>query len=520
MLSKVGHSMNKVTALIILDGWGLGNDYEGNAIKRAKTPNFDVLMRKYPNTVLSASGYDVGLPKGQMGNSEVGHLNIGAGRIVYQDFTRITKAIEDGEIDNNEAVISAFDHVKQNNSTLHFIGLFSNGGVHSHNSHLYSLMELAKKNDIKDVEIHCITDGRDVSPTSSPNFIKELKKKIKTIGLGHIASIMGRYYAMDRNKQWDRIELAYNAMVKGEGERFKDPLEAVKNSYLNGVTDEFIRPILIEKENGELATIKNNDAVIFYNFRPDRARQLTRAFVDNDFDYFNRKKVNVKFVCMTLYDKTIENVEIAFKPHFVKNTLGEYLSNKGYKQLRAAETEKYAHVTYFFNGEIEEPFKHEVRILIPSPDVPTYDLKPEMSAFELKNMIMEELEKDMYQVMIINFANPDMVGHTGDIEAAIKAVEAVDKCLGEIVNFIIRSEGTAIITADHGNCEEMLDTSNLAKLTAHSTNKVPFIVVKSPKNFKLKEGILADIAPTMLELMGLEKPKEMTGQSLIIHETK
>lgn len=512
--------MNKVTALIILDGWGLGKDYEGNAIKRAKTPNFDVLMRKYPNSSLSASGYDVGLPKGQMGNSEVGHLNIGAGRIVYQDFTRITKAIEEGEIDSNEAIISAFDYVKKNNSILHFIGLLSNGGVHSHNTHLYSLMELAKKNDIKDVEIHCITDGRDVSPTSSPNFIKELKKKIKAAGLGHIASIMGRYYAMDRNKQWDRVELAYNALVKGEGETFKDPLEAVKMSYLNGVTDEFIKPLLIEKENGELATIKDNDAVIFYNFRPDRARQLTRAFVDNDFDNFSRKKVNVKFVCMTLYDKTIENVEIAFKPHFVKNTLGEYLSSKGYKQLRAAETEKYAHVTYFFNGEIEEPFKHEVRILIPSPDVPTYDLKPEMSAFELKNMIMEELEKDMYQVMIINFANPDMVGHTGDIEAAIKAVEAVDKCLGEIVNFIIRAEGTAIITADHGNCEEMLDPSNLARLTAHSTNKVPFIVVKSPKNFELKEGILADIAPTMLELMGLEKPEEMTGQSLIVHKTK
>lgn len=509
--------MNKVAALIILDGWGMGKDYEGNAINRAKTPNFDLLMRKYPNTVLSASGYDVGLPKGQMGNSEVGHLNIGAGRIVYQDFTRITKAIEEGEIDNNEAIISAFDYVKQNNSTLHFIGLLSNGGVHSHNTHLYSLMELAKKNDVKDVEIHCITDGRDVSPTSSPNFIKELKKKIKSIGIGHIASIMGRYYAMDRNKQWDRVELAYNALVIGAGEKFRDPLEAVKMSYLNGVTDEFIKPLLIEKENGKTATIKDNDAIIFYNFRPDRAREITRAFVDEDFNNFARKKVNVKYVCMTLYDKTIENVSIAFKPHFVKNTLGEYLSSKGFKQLRAAETEKYAHVTYFFNGEIEEPFKHEVRKLIPSPDVPTYDLKPEMSAFELKNMIIEELEKDMYQVMIINFANPDMVGHTGDIEAAIKAVEAVDKCLGEIVNIIIRAEGTAIITADHGNCEEMLDPTNLSKLTAHSTNKVPFIVVKNPKSFKLREGILADIAPTMLELMGLEKPVEMTGQSLIVY---
>ncbi len=516
MQSKAGHNMNKVTALIILDGWGIGNDYEGNAISRAKTPNFDVLMRKYPNTVLSTSGYDVGLPKGQMGNSEVGHLNIGAGRIVYQDFTRITKAIEDGEIDNNEALNSAFDYVLRNKSTLHFIGLLSDGGVHSHNSHLYSLMELAKKKGIDDLAIHCITDGRDVSPTSSPNYIKELKRKIKNIGIGHISTITGRYYAMDRNKQWDRVELAYNALVKGEGEVFDDPLEAITSSYLNGVTDEFIKPVMVRNQDGELVTVKDNDAVIFYNFRPDRARQITRAFADEDFDHFDRKKVNVKFVSMTLYDKTIENVEIAFKPHFVKNTLGEYLSSKGYKQLRAAETEKYAHVTYFFNGEIEEPFRHEVRKLIPSPDVPTYDLKPEMSAFELKDMIMEQLENDMYQVMIINFANPDMVGHTGDIEAAIKAVEAVDKCLGEIVNFIIRAEGTAIITADHGNCEEMLDKMTLTKVTAHSTNKVPLIVVHNPRNFKLKEGILADIAPTMLELMGIEKPIEMTGNSLII----
>lgn len=508
--------MNKVTALIILDGWGLGTDYEGNAIKRAKTPNFDVLMRKYPNTVLSASGYDVGLPKGQMGNSEVGHLNIGAGRIVYQDYTRITKSIEDGEFETNEALLSAVEHVKNNNSTLHLIGLLSDGGVHSHNTHLYSLIELAKKNELNDVEIHCITDGRDVSPTSSPNYIKELKKKIKTIGTGHIASIMGRYYAMDRNKQWDRVELAYNALVNGVGEKFADPLEAVKDSYLSGVTDEFIKPLLVEKEDGTIATIKDNDAVIFYNFRPDRARQLTRAFVDEEFSNFNRRKVNnIKFVCMTQYDKTIENVEIAYKPHFVKNTLGEYLSGLGLKQLRAAETEKYAHVTYFFNGEIEEPFKHEVRILIPSPDVATYDLKPEMSAYELKDMIMEELEKDMYQVMIINFANPDMVGHTGDIEAAIKAVETVDRCLGEIVNFLIRTDGIALICADHGNCEEMIDPGTHAKLTAHSTNKVPFIVVHNNRKFKLREGILADIAPTMLDLMGLEKPVEMTGQSLI-----
>ena len=507
--------MNKVTALIILDGWGMGPDYEGNAIKRAKTPNFDLLMRKYPNTSLSASGYDVGLPKGQMGNSEVGHLNIGAGRIVYQDFTRITKSIEEGEFQKNKALLSAMDYVKSNNSTLHLIGLLSDGGVHSHNTHLYSLIELAKQNGINDVQIHCITDGRDVSPTSSPNFIKDLQKQIKKIGVGHIASIMGRYYAMDRNRQWDRVELAYNALVKGVGELYKDPLQAIQTSYQNGITDEFIRPLLIEKEDGQLGIIKDNDAIICFNFRPDRVRQITRAFVDEDFDYFQRKKVNIKYVCMTLYDKTIENVEIAYEPHFVKNTLGEYLSTLDIKQLRIAETEKYAHVTYFFNGEIETPFKNEVRILIPSPDVPTYDLKPEMSAFELKNMVMEQLDKDVYQFMLINFANPDMVGHTGDIEAAVKAVEAVDKCLGEIVNYIIKSDGTAIITADHGNCEEMLDKSTLDTITSHTTNRVPFIVVDT-KKVKLREGILADIAPTVLELMGLEKPVEMTGKSLIL----
>lgn len=507
--------MNKVTALIILDGWGIGQDYEGNAIKMAKTPNYDLLMRKYPNTTLSASGYDVGLPKGQMGNSEVGHLNIGAGRIVYQDFTRITKSIEDGEFKTNEAFLSAINFAKKNNSALHLIGLLSDGGVHSHNTHLYSLIELAKNNGLNDVQIHCITDGRDVSPTSSQIYIKGLHKKIKNIGIGHIASIMGRYYAMDRNKQWDRVEIAYNALVKGIGEKYTNPEDAIRASYLNGITDEFIKPLLIKNEDGELGIIKDNDAVIFFNFRPDRAREITRAFVDEDFTYFDRKKVNVKYICMTLYDKTIENVEIAYKPHFVKNTLGEYLSSLDIKQLRAAETEKYAHVTYFFNGEIEEPFKHEVRILIPSPDVPTYDLKPEMSAFELKNMIIKQLDKDIYEAMIINFANPDMVGHTGDIEAAIKAVEAVDKCLGEIVNYIIKADGTAIITSDHGNCEEMLDTVTLDKLTSHSTNRVPFIVVDK-KNIKLKEGILADIAPTMLELMGLKKPDEMTGKSLII----
>lgn len=510
--------MRKLTALIILDGWGIGPDYSGNAITRAKTPNFDLLMKKYPNTKLTASGYEVGLPKGQMGNSEVGHLNIGAGRIVYQDFTRITKSIEDNEFQNNEAFNNAINCVKENNSTLHLMGLLSDGGVHSHNSHLYSLMKLAKDKGIEKLQIHCFTDGRDVGPASSINYIKELQRKIKEIGIGNVSTVMGRYYAMDRNQHWDRTEKAYNALVNGKGEIFDNDVEAVKDSYAENVTDEFIKPLLIKDENDELGIVNDNDSIIFYNFRPDRARQLTRAFVDDNFTNFDRQKKNVKFVCMTQYDSTIKNVEIAYKIHLIKNTLGEYLSENGFKQLRAAETEKYAHVTYFFNGEIEEPFKNEVRILIPSPPVATYDLKPEMSAFELKSMIIEEMEKDIYNVMIINFANADMVGHTGDIDAAIKAVETVDKCLGEVVNFIIRIGGTALITADHGNAEEMLDRTTLAKMTAHTTNKVPFIVVQNSNKIELREGILGDIAPTMLELMELKKPSEMTGESLIVHK--
>ncbi len=512
--------MRKLTALIILDGWGIGPDYPGNAIARAKTPNFDLLMKKYPNTTLTASGYEVGLPKGQMGNSEVGHLNIGAGRIVYQDFTRITKSIEDNEFQNIDAFNNAINNVKENNSTLHLMGLLSDGGVHSHNSHLYSLIKLAKDKGVEKLQIHCFTDGRDVGPASSLSYIKELEKKISEIGIGRISTIMGRYYAMDRNQHWDRTKEAYDAMVNGKGEIFDNAVVSIKDSYLENITDEFIRPLLVKDENGKLGTINENDSIIFYNFRPDRARQLTRAFVDDDFNHFDRKKVNLKFVCMTQYDKTIKNVEIAFKAHLIKNTLGEYLSESGFKQLRAAETEKYAHVTYFFNGELEEPLKNEVRILIPSPPVATYDLKPEMSAFELKSMIIEEMEKDIYNIMIINFANADMVGHTGDIDAAIKAVETVDKCLGEVVNYIIRIGGTALITADHGNAEEMLDHTTLTKMTAHTTNKVPFIVVQNTNKIKLREGILGDIAPTMLDLLELEKPSEMTGESLIVRKNK
>jgi 2,3-bisphosphoglycerate-independent phosphoglycerate mutase len=512
--------MRKLTALIILDGWGVGPDYPGNAITKAKTPNFDLLMKKYPNTTLTASGYEVGLPKGQMGNSEVGHLNIGAGRIVYQDFTRITKSIEDNEFQNIEEFNNAINNVKQNDSTLHLMGLLSDGGVHSHNSHLYSLIKLAKDKGIRKLQIHCFTDGRDVGPASSISYIKELEKKINEIGIGRISTIIGRYYAMDRNQHWDRTKHAYDAMVNGKGEIFDNAVESIRDSYLENVTDEFIKPLLVKDENGKLGTVNENDSIIFYNFRPDRARQLTRAFVDDDFNNFDRKKINLKFVCMTQYDKTIENVEIAFKTHLVKNTLGEYLSENGFKQLRAAETEKYAHVTYFFNGELEEPLKNEVRILIPSPSVATYDLKPEMSAYELKSMILEEMEKDIYNVMIINFANADMVGHTGDMDAAIKAVETVDKCLGEVVNYIIRIGGTALITADHGNAEEMLDHTKLNKMTAHSTNKVPFIVVQNTNKIELREGILGDIAPTMLELLELEKPVEMTGESLIVRKNK
>ena len=506
---------NKLAAIIVLDGWGIGKEYKGNATYRANTPNFDLLMQKYPNTTLKASGKEVGLPEGQMGNSEVGHLNIGAGRIIYQEFTRISNAVETGEFYKKGEFIEAIEKAKKNNSKLHLMGLFSHGGVHSHSSHLYALLELAKKENFEDVYIHCILDGRDVPPKSAVKDLKELEEKIKEIGVGKIATVSGRYYSMDRDKRWDRTEKAYNAMLLGEGIESNNPIEAVEISYEDDVTDEFVVPTVIMEKGEPVATIDNNDSVIMYNFRPDRARQITRAIVDEKFEGFDRKKkANTFYVTMTQYDKTIENVKVAYKPESYKNTLGEYVSSLNMKQLRIAETEKYAHVTFFFNGGVEEPNPGEDRVLIPSPKVSTYDLKPEMSVFEVKDELIKRLKEQDYNLVVLNFANPDMVGHTGDIQAAVKAVEAVDQCLGEVVDEIVRKNGKILITADHGNSEEMLDIDSGAKLTAHTTNIVPCIIVGEGKA-KLREGILADISPTILEMLGENIPQEMTGKSLI-----
>lgn len=505
----------RLTALIILDGWGLGKEYEGNAIGSANTPNYDRLIENYPNTILKSSGLAVGLPDGQMGNSEVGHLNIGAGRIVYQEFTRITKSIENGEFFEKQEFIKAIENVKKNNSKLHLMGLVSDGGVHSHNTHLYALIELAKKYGIQDVYVHCFMDGRDVPPKSGKVYIEELEEKLQEIGAGKIATVSGRYYAMDRDKRWDRTQKAYDAMTIGTARESSTAVEAMNRSYSEDVTDEFVIPTVIVKDGQPVATIDDGDSIIFFNFRPDRARQITRAFVDEKFEGFERKKrVDVYFVCMTQYDKTIENVEIAFKPQILKNTLGEYLSSVGYKQLRIAETEKYAHVTFFFNGGVEKPNEGEDRILIPSPKVATYDLKPEMSALQVRDEVIKYIRDKKYDFIVLNFANPDMVGHTGDFNAAVKAIETVDACLGEIVDEILKVKGKVLITADHGNSEEMVDENN-ERLTAHTTNDVPCIVI-GEENEKLREGILADVAPTLLDMMNVDIPREMTGKSLIV----
>ena len=510
--------MKKLTALIILDGLGIGEDYFGNAVKIAKTANYNILLNKYSNTTLSASGEDVGLPYGQMGNSEVGHTNIGAGRIIYQELTKITKLIRDKVFFENDKLNNIIDYVNENNKTLHLFGLLSDGGVHSHIDHLFAVMQLCKQKNVKDVQIHCFMDGRDVSPTSGIRFIKKLQDKIDEMGIGNIASIIGRYYAMDRDKRWERTEEAYDALTQGLCVVRDNAALAVEESYNKNITDEFIKPILIKQENERLGLVKPDDGIIFYNFRPDRARQITRAFVDDDFDGFEREKINVKFVCMTQYDVTIKNVDVAYFSEEIKNTFGEYISKKGFNQLRIAETEKYAHVTFFFNGGVEKPYENEDRILIPSPHVATYDLKPEMSAFELKDEIIKQIETDKYDVMVINFANPDMVGHTGDFAATVQALEAVDKCLGEIINIIIKTDGVAVITADHGNAEAMVDEITSLPITSHSSNRVPFIIVDNNKKYNLREdGILADIAPTLLEIMKVDVPKEMTGKSLIVH---
>ncbi len=507
----------KPYALIIMDGYGVNERHEGNAIYAAKTPNMDKYMAEYPNTVIHASGMDVGLPDGQMGNSEVGHTNIGAGRIVYQELTRITKSIEDGDFFENEALLGAVENCKKNDSALHFMGLLSDGGVHSHINHLYGLLEMAKKNGLDKVYVHCFMDGRDVSPTSGADFAEALVAKMRALGTGKIATVMGRYYAMDRDNRWERVSEAYKAMVYGEGNKDTSAVNAIKKSYNENVTDEFVVPTVITDDDGNaLGKISANDSVVFFNFRPDRAREISRTIVDTDFSGFDREFFNTYFVCMTQYDASMPNVQVAFKPQTLENTFGEYISKKGLRQLRIAETEKYAHVTFFFNGGVEAVCDGEDRALTNSPKVATYDLQPEMSAPEVCDEVVKRIESGEYDVIVLNFANCDMVGHTGVFDAAVKAVETVDTCLGKTVDAIIKMGGTALITADHGNADQMVDYDTNDVFTAHTTNVVPLVMIGGEDGAKLKVGRLADLAPTMLDLMGLEKPAEMTGESLLV----
>ena len=511
--------MKKPTVLLILDGYGLNEKEEGNAIKQAKTPVMDRLMKEYPFVQGSASGMSVGLPDGQMGNSEVGHLNMGAGRIVYQELTRITKEIEEGTFFENEALVKAMENVKKNDSALHFYGLLSDGGVHSHNTHMYGVLEMAKKFGIEKVYFHAFLDGRDTPPASAADYMQQMVDKMAEIGVGEVATVSGRYYAMDRDTNWDRTEKAYVALTKGEGVKATDPVQAIKDSYAQEVTDEFMLPTVIEKDGKPVATIQDNDSVVFCNFRPDRARQITRAFCADDFDGFNReKKLDLVYVCFTEYDVTIPNTDIAFKKEEIVNTFGEWIANNGMKQARIAETEKYAHVTFFFNGGIEEPNKNEDRVLVDSPKyVPTYDKKPRMSVYTVCDELSKAIVDGDYDVIICNFANPDMVGHTGVLPAAIKAIEAIDECVGEVVTFVEQVGGQMFITADHGNAEQLIDYETGEPHTAHTTNPVPFILVNADPGVKLAEGgVLADIVPTMIDMMGMEQPKEMTGHSLLI----
>ena len=508
----------KVKMLMILDGFGINPNKEGNAIALANTPNIDKLMKKYPVAEVHTSGADVGLPDGQMGNSEVGHTNIGAGRIVYQELTRITKSIEDGDFFTNQEFIDAIDNCKKNNSKLHILGLVSDGGVHSHIRHLFGLLEMAKRRDFEDVYIHCFLDGRDTPPASAETYIMQLEEKMKEKGVGKIASISGRFYAMDRDKRWERVKKCYDAIVNGEGNKSGSAISAIESSYQKEVFDEFVEPTLICNGDTPIATISKNDSVIFFNFRPDRAREITRALVDPNFDGFENKDLNLFFVCFTSYDETMPNVRIAFKKEPLVNTFGEVVSKKGYTQLRIAETEKYAHVTFFFNGGEEKQYEGEDRILIPSPKVETYDMKPEMSAYEVTEKVVDAINSQKYNAIILNYANPDMVGHTGSLEAAIKAIEAIDECVGKVVEAILNNDGTLLITADHGNSEQMIDYKTGEPHTAHTTNPVPLILVSNDNKYKIKTGRLADLAPTLLELMNIEKPKEMTGNSLLIKE--
>ena len=509
----------KPVVLMVLDGYGLSDHKEGNAIAMANTPVMDKLMAECPFVKGAASGLAVGLPDGQMGNSEVGHMNIGAGRIIYQDLTRITKAIADGDFFKNKVLISAIENCKKNDSDLHLWGLLSDGGVHSHIEHLYGLLELCKKENFDRVYVHAFLDGRDTPPASGKDYIEQLLAKMKEIGVGKIASLSGRYYAMDRDNNWDRVQKAYDSLTKGEGVKATCPVKAMEESYANDVTDEFVLPTVITNEDGTpVSVVKDNDSVIFFNFRPDRAREITRAFCDDDFKGFDRVRKDITFVCFSDYDPTIPNKEVAFHKIAITNTFGEWLAAHDMKQARIAETEKYAHVTFFFNGGVEQPNEGEDRILVNSPkDVATYDLKPEMSAPQVCEKLLDAIRSEKYDVIVINFANPDMVGHTGVISAAIKAIETVDECVGKAVQAVKDVDGVLFICADHGNAEQMIDYTTGQPHTAHTTNPVPFILVNYDPAYTLKEGgCLADIVPTLINVMGMEQPAEMTGKSLLI----
>ncbi|MCY9591601.1 2,3-bisphosphoglycerate-independent phosphoglycerate mutase [Paenibacillus chitinolyticus] len=506
----------KPVALIILDGFGLRGEVHGNAVAQAKKPNYDRYWNQFPHTTLTACGEAVGLPEGQMGNSEVGHLNIGAGRVVYQDLTRISKSIRDGEFFDNNTLIGAVRHAKQNNKKLHLYGLLSDGGVHSHIAHLFALLELAKKEDLQEVYIHAFLDGRDVAPDSAKNYMEQLQAKIAEIGVGKVATVQGRYYAMDRDKRWERTEKSYRAMVYGDGPHYTDPVKAITESYEKSVFDEFVMPTVITDENDKpVGLVESGDAVIFFNFRPDRAIQLSQVFTNKDFRGFDRGELFPKdlyYVCLTLFSETVEGY-VAYKPKDLDNTLGEVLAQNNMRQLRIAETEKYPHVTFFFSGGRDVELPGETRILIPSPKVATYDLKPEMSAYEVAAAAVKEVNEDKQDVIILNFANPDMVGHSGMLEPTIKAVEATDECLGQVVEAILAKGGVVCITADHGNADLVLDDAE-RPFTAHTTNPVPFIVTSNDVTLR-EGGVLADIAPTLLHLLKLAQPPEMTGLSII-----
>ena len=508
----------KPTVLMILDGYGLNDKTEGNAVALANTPVMDRLMREYPFVKGNASGLAVGLPEGQMGNSEVGHLNMGAGRIVYQELTRITKEIEDGDFFRNESLLEAVENCKKNDSALHLFGLVSDGGVHSHITHIYGLLELAKREGLSRVYVHCFLDGRDTPPASGKGYVEQLEEKMKELGVGQVVSVMGRYYAMDRDNRWDRVQKAYEALTEGKGELISSGPEGIQASYDKEVTDEFVVPAVVEKDGKPVGRIQDKDSVIFFNFRPDRARELTRAFCDDEFTGFSReRRLELCYVCFTEYDVTIPNKLVAFHPVSIQNTFGQFLADNGKTQARIAETEKYAHVTFFFNGGVEEPNKGEERILVHSPKVATYDLKPEMSAPEVCEKLVGAIHSGKYDVIITNFANPDMVGHTGVLEAAIKAVETVDSCVGKAVEAIKEEDGVIFLCADHGNAEQLIDYETGGSFTAHTTNPVPFILINYDPSYTLREGgCLADIAPTLLQIMGMEQPKEMTGKSLLM----